>query len=574
MKLMKCLLIHLTAITLLWSTPKTQFSGSNTFYLESLPINESLQALRQTAQTIAGPMGPMQLQTLGQRMKRNLGFNLLDEQELEKLGIDASRAFAMAGSTFSSPENTNQNIEPIVVAAIPANDAKKFIDNLKQLIELQSQNPNNQSSLNDLGNGIYELKSNPNDTSPVYLQATAGSKWIFFSDKESNFESHLTKDPQLSIVNNGPLQKLFNNPEVMKDYKQEFFNLYISTELLSDAASLSMFMPDMDNGDTAKKMDKEIEENMDGFIGSLIFNSSEIGIRTGYIVKPEYIQNKNSLVRRVLTGSTVPLTTDKTSAGKTIAYGLFQIQLQKIIELAKTSSEEIRLEFEKFEKEFEENLSAKFTEEFLPSISGNFGAALYNIPPEQLLYNPEEYEAFFTLGIQGEGQQVFNKILNRAKSELESDPDSSVTMTDAKGGSLWHFRLPKSKNKKPLPQENDPNAATMPPMPVEKFDLIILVKEKEVIFTTSKENLDKLNKFKDVLFFNQFSQKAYSDVIFYGYVNLKEIRDYVNQSSFGMLAGPYMMFVQSLNALHWESGFQEYAIDTKVSIRLSNRPAM
>ena len=102
-------------------------------------------------------MGEAQLNSLGRKFKNRFGFNLLNKDELKKLGIDVQRPITASGVGAIDDEAPVQ-----FVVAIPANNAERAMQNIfKLLLAAKELQPQNRWVLNDNKDGFYLIKPKP-----------------------------------------------------------------------------------------------------------------------------------------------------------------------------------------------------------------------------------------------------------------------------------------------------------------------------------------------------------------------------------------------------------------------------
>jgi hypothetical protein len=557
-----CILFFCSGIA---AGPSALFKASNNYYLETQSIARAVESLSSTAKAIAGPMGEAQLNSIGSKFKARYGINFLSKDELRKLGLDISKPIISSGLG-----SVDDSIETRFIIGIPAIDAKKAVQKLFKILEsIKKAQPSKKWVLNENKGGFFEIKTSPGSKS-LHLLAPQKGSWIFLGESKSDLTSFLVKGNEKNLESHGFLHDLFKNPKTKKTYSKEFINFYASPSILGDEASvMALLGPGLAGEEATEKIEKEMLENLKGFAANLVISPSEIGFKTGYIYNRGFLDSDKSLFTSMLARRSKPTIIDKNPSKPMILYGLLRMHVKKILEFSIDSSPVIKREYDDFNREFKEALGIDFGNDVLPTLSGSFSLAMHEIPSEENLYNPDFYKVFFSVGLKDNGRDVMNTIIKQLGEEFsKSEEEIKVELLQQKTKSdLWQITYPIERDKSRMPGE--------PPGPPNQeednqvFKLHVLITDSELTIATSRENIDSLKSLNKNLFLESVTNKAYKNAFLYGYINILEIRRYVERSSFGMLVGPYLMFVKNLESLHWDSSIGEESVDTKISIKIS-----
>lgn len=556
-------LLAFLSCSLLTASPANLYKKDNNFYLETQKISRAIDSLTSTAKAIAGPMGEAQLNSLGRKFKNRFGFNLLNKDELKKLGIDVQRPITASGIGAIDEAPVQ------FVVAIPAKDAQSAMQNIfKLLLAAKKLQPQNKWVLNDNKDGFYLIKPKPT-AKGLHFLAAPNANWILLSESKAELKSLLAADKEKNLASDGFLSRLNKNGKLKKTYSNEFINFYASPDIMGDEGSIMALLGPGLAGEAAKKeIEKEMLENLNGFAANIVLSPNEIGLKTGYLFNEGFLESKDSLFKSMIASTSKPTLIDRNPGKPMILYGLLRMQLAKIIKFSVESSPTVKEEYDDFNKEFKDAVGLDFGQDVLPTLSGSFSLALHNIPAEENLYKPESYEAYLSFGLKDEGREIMNSLMKVVQEEAKKNPEDEVSIKElkAKQGNLWKVSIPMAKNKSRMPGE--PPMAPGKEIPTEYIDIHVLITNSEVTLTSSLSNVESLSDLDKGLFIESLAKKPFSNTMLYSYINILEIRKYVERSSFGMLVGPYLIFVKNLESFHWDSSFGKNSVDTKLSIKI------
>lgn len=557
-------LIAFLPFSILSAGPASLYKKDNNFYLETQKISQAIDSLNLTAKAIAGQMGEAQLNSLGRKFKNRFGFNLLNKNELKKLGIDIQRPITASGLGAVDDETPVQ-----FVVSIPAKNAQDAMQNIFKILRATKElQPQNKWVLNSSKEGFFVIKPNPK-AKGLHFLAAPNTNWILLSESKRELESLLATGKEKNLESHGFLNRLNKDEKIKKKYSNEFLNFYASPDILGDEGSIMALLGPGLAGEAAKKeIEKEMLENLNGFAANIIISPTEIGLKTGYLFEDGFLESDESLFKSMIASTSKPTLIDKNPGKPMILYGLLRMQLAKIINFSVESSPTVKKEYEDFNKEFKDTVGLDFGKDVLPTLSGSFSLALHNIPEEENLYSPESYKAYLSLGLKDGGREIMNSLMKVVQQEAKKNPEDEVSVKElkVKQGNLWKISFPIDKNKSRMPGE--PPMAPGKQPPAKFIDIHVLITNSEVTLTPALGNIENLSDLDRGLFIESFSRKQFSKTMLYGYINILEIRKYIERSSFGMLVGPYLIFVKNFESFHWDSSFAKNSVDTKVSIKI------
>jgi len=439
MKIRKKILIVLTVVLLFvvntLSFAKVDLSeyisSNELLYFETVSLSQLNSNLVDLALKIRGEKGKLEIHLLGKKVKSALGFNPFKISDLKSKGIDVN------SSLVGSVELTKRKKihYSVLIPTFDSNKAFSFIKNIFQkdvnfVHKRNKSRPSYRKSkarLIDVEPGKiiqYIFKKNQfSATTNIFVARK--NNFLIIADDRIILQKSMNKSSN-SIKNTLSYKKIKNEFESNYNKSGQYFFFVFNKTLLNTKKINNSNILGID----------EIEKNTLAYGGYWGIKKKSIEFTFNSIFRPEYIQNHDGLLNKLLKYKKQKLLIDFLDKNP-VFYSKLKFNFPFFIDFLDKMSKSFHSEMQLVDRHLQKyNIS--FKEDVLKALNGNFSLLLRNIQLEKP-DDPASYEAYFNFSMNTSKMQKFKKFL----SILPKQSNSKLKIKKRRQGrgEIWEFSI-------------------------------------------------------------------------------------------------------------------------------------
>lgn len=563
--------------------PADYAPADDSVYIETGSYYQVMNNLKSFYTKLRGKQASQEWKMLGMQSKEELGFDLTDFHEFtSNTGIDIHSpvgiSIKLGKATMrdlkpgSAPPVNNNDIpdDEQVLFIIPAVDGDRLYRFIKAMPEKDRQNMS--PDMKNMAPKVTEIvpgKLMKIDDGSAAFVANAGSHVIVGTTKER------VENSVKAIANPVSAQAHYNKLKSSflkkRPAKEHMVMIAIHPSLFKEMLESATTVPGMSTpGNQSAKIKQYIDElyaNLDGMGGFWSMDKVSTAFNFSYVYKPGYVESADGYFSKLLIKNAKMLSLDY-FAQNPMLYMMGRMNVSELWTLIKSVDPQVENEINTEFSEFKTESGIDIEQDIINALYGNLTIIVSSIPDERKMKDPGEWPAYLSAGIKQGKEKNIKRVLGivvaKAKEKKRpGQPGLEANITDFSGGTLYTFVYPMAGPEGRPGANNEPQTGSF----------YVLVKSGEVIMTTNRSNLiTASNKGRNTVLERvlKVDRAKINELTGIVYLNVQDVVDHVRKSRMGLLAAPYIPYVQNIDQLTITSIVEGNTASSELEIKLKH----
>jgi hypothetical protein len=518
-----------------------RISADTSVFIEGAPLSEGITALHSVVSNVAGE-GVWSM--MAANFEQRAGFNPLDPEKLEELGINTRENWGLAINV--ELDTAGKPAKPRFVLIVPAKASGKFYAFVKDKIT-EGQMPLNK----EIEPGRLLHFGAEND--PGYLLKTDGAVLISNnldlvkaaetknSDAMSSAEFYLTMRAHLLA---------------RSEKKQPMLAFYINPKLIlasmkSQTDLIQKFQKEAGPGGEGNKplMNEnspylaEIRDNLRSAGGAFVVSGERLSAYFSYNYKEGYLSDESKMYPRIIQVKAKPLSSDML-ARNPVHYSLLKLNAMPLIDLLKSLSPAFAEKYEKGLAEIKDKAGVDLEKDIISSLRGNYNFHVLGIPPESKNKDIQAWEIYGSYGINPGTAKNWVNLFKAGeklakKAEAKKKKKTRFEFSEASAGTYVTVTVDERIRGKNTP-----------------VSVVFLIRENEIIVSNTKAHALKATRSTSSTLSQRLLRVPYETTQGIFYLDLQQIFKAVSKMREGASLKAYANMLEKLKSFSINSSVQ------------------
>ncbi|GEM_PF-3306250 len=545
----KALFVLLFSVSATFAFAPADYADKDTIFYAEIDSYSSLLKKTQTFYlNLRNPAGKNELEMVKTEFKQNMGIDILDEKAVAAFGVDVTQPIAV-GVTMADPQMQQGKVH----IWIPSGNSARLYQNVLKMLAAKD------ASVRQYDEGAQasftELKSNELiEIGQGEVFIARGRDFIYITTDQT-----AANNPSKAGDSLAGTEKY----KLLKDHyaKSDKTGIYLIDYSLVTTAALSQYA--LMYGDAGNEIEKEyleeIKENLISIGGKLDIRPKSFNIQFTYFYKEGYLQDMTKMMPKLLKNTSNPTSIDFFN-GNPIAYFSLKMNLPEFYNVMKGMQPTIATSIAEMNQGFSEDTGLDIETDVINGFTGRGSMLLVSLPPEKRLQDFNAWNGAMAVGITPGSGDKFNKII-LALQKKNDNPNMTIKSQKLDNDvTLWAFVTK-------MNPESEATEEASPKKSAKKNTVYVYVKSDEIVIAPKMnawitKPASKIHLIKKLVKGNESNTPG----IFY--VDVSSVSKYMKTTSYGMMMGMYLAYIQNVKDVYMISSTEENITVSDFMIRL------